>query len=415
MALLDNIGDKLLAFAANRPASDVRQQRITRNLLGDIEQLPQGQVLDSPQFEQLATVNPERAKAIGQPLLALDERREQALATDALRVDKLLDEGFTPQATKLLQNRIDDIIKLGGDPTDTQEILNTLQNEGSAAARTLLRPTLIAGQSRGLIPTGDGSEFKGMNKDKTKAFFLKTDGTIKTVDTGAGVPAADAAEVKSSEILDDGTTIQIMKSGKVNVTGPEGNLIPEGPERAMLIAKAQRFSANLQGDRALQRAGKTQAVKMGKDAFEKLGGIRKGITNLTDAIGALDKGAETGVVASRFPSIRAASIELDNLRNQMGLDVIGGTTFGALSESELAFALDTAIPDTLEGPALKDWLVRKRTAQTKMAEALTKQAKFFSKGGTIAELLEKQERAGGSPPQRTGDQVLTFDAQGNPV
>ena len=111
-----------------------------------------------------------------------------------------------------------------------------------------------------------------------------------------------------------------------------------------------------------------------------------------DAIKALDKGADTGPIISKLPSFRESSIELDNIRNRMGLDVVGSTTFGALSESELAFALDTALPDNLQPKALKTWLKRKQTAQRALAKGLRDAAVFLGKpGNTIADYIERQE------------------------
>lgn len=73
----------------------------------------------------------------------------------------------------------------------------------------------------------------------------------------------------------------------------------------------------------------------------------------------------------------------------MGLDIIGGTTFGALSESELAFALDTALPTKLEGPELRAWIERKKAAQMKLSQELEKAAIYLGKpGNTPAGYLE---------------------------
>lgn len=419
--ILPKIGDFLSAFAQGRQGSDVRQERLTRGLQGQIQALPQGGRLGSAELAQLAVVNPQAATAISNPLAALDQRRQEALFTDALRVDKLLEEGFTPQARTLLENRLQEIQKLGGDPSDTQEILDSLNSGGAAAARKAIRPTIIAGQVQGVLPAPGGGKSLGLSKDQTQHIIQNPDGTITLQPTGIEVPRGTGeSEVKATEILDDGTTVQIMKNGTVNVTDPEGNLIPRGPDRAKIIAQAQRFGAEVQGDRALAREQVKVSQDLGREAFKQLSGIRKSVRTIDDIIKTLDRGAETGLIASRLPSVRAASIELDNLRNQMGLDVIGGTTFGALSESELSFALETALPDTLDPVELKSFLVRKRDAQNKTLKALQAQAKFFSGGGTIQDLLEKQEKAADFRPQPATTEaaagtVLRFDAQGNPI
>ena len=98
--------------------------------------------------------------------------------------------------------------------------------------------------------------------------------------------------------------------------------------------------------------------------------VRTAISNINQALKFVNQGAETGPIARLLPSITEASVNLDNIAGQMGLDLIGATTFGALSESELQFALDTSLPRGLEGPALKEWLMNKRNSQEKLAKRI---------------------------------------------
>lgn len=134
-----------------------------------------------------------------------------------------------------------------------------------------------------------------------------------------------------------------------------------------------------------------QGVAVSGDLFTQFGKVGQSIGNLDQAIAAVDSGADTGVIASRFPSMTQASIELDNIRNQMGLDIVGAGSFGALSESELSFALDTAMPENLDGPELRDWLVRKKAAQTKLRLELLESSVFLNSGNTIGDLLKMKQ------------------------
>ena len=159
-----------------------------------------------------------------------------------------------------------------------------------------------------------------------------------------------------------------------------------------------KFGASTQSkaDIAVDKANRIALSKQASDAsgaaFKGLKNIRSTILNMGDAIRALDKGADTGPIISKLPSFREASIELDNIRGRMGLDVIGSVAFGALSESELAFALDTALPTDLQPKALKTWLKRKQVVQRKLAKGLRDAAVFLGKpGNTIADYIERQE------------------------
>jgi hypothetical protein len=158
-----------------------------------------------------------------------------------------------------------------------------------------------------------------------------------------------------------------------------------------------------------EEAGK-QAIAQSGQAIESLRGVSQSISNIDAAIQAVDDGAKTGVIMSRLPDITAASIELDNVRSRMGLDIVGATTFGALSESELAFALDTALPTRLEPPELRKWLENKKTAQQKLAQELTDAAIFLGKpGNTPAMFLEKKGVEKGKPSAQPAAQDMPAD------
>ena len=120
-----------------------------------------------------------------------------------------------------------------------------------------------------------------------------------------------------------------------------------------------------------------------KRSFESIGKARKSIGNIDRAIKAIDDGANTGFVQGFFPSITTASVELDQLRNELGLDVIGGVTFGALSKGELDLALNTALPTNLSGPALREFLVDKKEAQKNLVLNMQEAVRFLSKPGAM--------------------------------
>ena len=137
---------------------------------------------------------------------------------------------------------------------------------------------------------------------------------------------------------------QTGKIGDVqgNINPLNGNFEPLTEGRPDTQENIQGKISDQQATKAAKKEAAISAIKKSKEAFERIAPIRKNIANFDEAIRLIDEGAETGVVASRLPSVRQASIELDSLQGRLGLDVIGNTTFGALSEAELRFALDTA-------------------------------------------------------------------------
>lgn len=207
-------------------------------------------------------------------------------------------------------------------------------------------------------------------------------------------------KVQSSNILPNGTVVFVTTNGKTRVVGPDGVELT-GQERVDAVRDAEQFGADIQqlrsGARKAGEIGQTEAAK----AFESVGKIRRNISNLDSAIAALDAGATTGVIASKFPNWRASTIELQNVQRQLGLDIIGSVTFGALSEGELSLALETALPLNMNEPQLKDWLIRKKTAQNKLADYITEQARFLSiPGRSLGDWLIQAEKRG-EPPGMT--------------
>jgi hypothetical protein len=194
-------------------------------------------------------------------------------------------------------------------------------------------------------------------------------------------------------------TIKTVESGGVkyyndpNPNSPTfGKLIPLTIDGKPVTAESTGESEGIVA--ASVKAGEQAVIQSGK-IFEQLAPVGTSIANMQDAKRLLGEGARTGAVQSLFPSISAASVALDNVQGQMGLDVIGATTFGALSESELAFALATALPTGLDEPELEAWLDRKIEAQQKLQEELRKAATYLGKpGNTVASYLEALELNG---------------------
>jgi hypothetical protein len=203
--------------------------------------------------------------------------------------------------------------------------------------------------------------------------------------------------VQSSKILDDGTAVIVTKSGRTRVIDTAGNELT-GDARGQAIRDAEAFGAETQMRRAGGRKGAEIGQATALKAFESVGKVRQNIENLNQAISALNRGARTGAIESRFPNWKASSIELQNIQRQLGLDIIGSVTFGALSEGELNLALETALPVTMNERELRDWLQRKITAQTKLADYLSEQARFLSvPGRTINDWLERPPQGAGQP------------------
>lgn len=192
--------------------------------------------------------------------------------------------------------------------------------------------------------------------------------------------------VQSSQIMAGGLVQLVMDDGSIRIVTPK-------IENAQKIRDAEQRAAELQGIRSGERASGTASIKASVSAFTDLATARKSIGLIDEAIEALNAGAQTGTVMSKLPSVQEASKRLDNIQSRMGLNVIQNTTFGSLSEAELAFALSAALPQNLSGPELMRWLQEKREAQNKLAEYLEEAAIFLGQPGNDISTFLAQKRA----------------------
>lgn len=118
-------------------------------------------------------------------------------------------------------------------------------------------------------------------------------------------------------------------------------------------------------DVATAVAGAGQGIKDDTAAVDGLNGMGKTIGLYDEALAQIALGANTGVLENNFPSLFAPSISLQNVANQLGLQVVAGTTFGALSAPELKMAMATGLPTGLQEEDLADWVRRRKIAVEK--------------------------------------------------
>ena len=221
--------------------------------------------------------------------------------------------------------------------------------------------------------------------------FTKT----KVLESATVAESGKASAV--TKIFDNGTTIQALPNGKTVVKGPGGEVVT-GDERVAMLKQAREEQIEFAQTKAGATAAGGAAISQSTKAFEKIGTIKTSIANIDQAINLLDEGAKTGPIVSKLPSIRASSVALDNVQKAMGLDVIGDTTFGALSKGELDLALSKALPTGLKPEALREWLVEKKSAQEKLSTYLEDVAIFLgTPGNTVAGWLDAQRAITGQP------------------
>ena len=144
-------------------------------------------------------------------------------------------------------------------------------------------------------------------------------------------------------------------------------------------------------------------TKAADDMYTQAQKLAESIPNYNDAIAEIDKGASTGKVQGMLPSFRSSTLKFEAAANRLGLNVIGQTTFGALSEGEMKMAMETAVPRGLEGPALRKWLVDKRNAEQKLISELVSAAEYLENGGSRSRLKDLYLQSDSKPEPETVD------------
>ncbi len=315
----------------------------------------------------------------------------QDMATDAIQIKKLA-QTDPMQAQVALAQRIKKIQDRGGDPSDTMAARELLTQGRMDEFMAELDAPILAAQQRGLLNQGM-TEYQRQNLELQRMRLEAQNGDPASVKEYKYFQGLN--EKQKREYLAAKRAGTYYKQGDVTMqadplTGTGTAVVERGAGPATQADVQSTITGQQSVKEAAKEAAKT-AIQKSEEAFDRIEPIRQSIANYDEAIRLIDEGAGTGVIQSKLPSVKQASQELDNLQGRLGLDVVGNTTFGALSEAELRFALDTALPKNLEGPALKQWVQRKKQTQQKLLSYVQQAATYLgTPGNTVAGWVSEQ-------------------------
>ena len=233
----------------------------------------------------------------------------------------------------------------------------------------------------------------------------------RTADLGKsdGPSNLPAEAVAFNDLIKDFTPEQ-QKTAKLVKAGLKGrsmsNAVLSAIESGDVTNLAEATAEIRQAEKFAELTGASRGNAIDK-GFESIVKIDAGIRNIDNGIAALDAGAGVGAIEKMWPSIKSASVALDNVRGQMALDVVGATTFGALSKGELDLAKDIALPTGMDTPELRKYLIDKKAAQGKLRGWYNEQIQFLDQGGTVAGFLRKKSREQGESTSDSGQTGLS--------
>ena len=191
----------------------------------------------------------------------------------------------------------------------------------------------------------------------------------------------------------DGSFSTSNNAGGLTYTDKEGNSFSPGEEGyAKAVQASVESGLQYEGDAAYQTAQGTLRSKQEGSISEKIEIAEGKQAIYGELITAIDNGAQTGYLSDLLPSMTEATVALNNLQGELGLNVLQSTTFGALSKDELKFALSTALPTSMEPEALRRWVVRKQEAQRKLIDYLYEAGDYIGQGGTQFGFMAKKRR-----------------------
>ena len=164
---------------------------------------------NSLEFQQLSTLDPNASAQILSNFNNLDKSRKKALFQDAREARKVLESGDGEGFLNIVSDRLDNIERLGGDPSQTMNVLNAYNSGDIQGALGMLNRTEQAGVDLGLI-----KDLSGGN-----------------------------VSVQSSKILDDGSVIQVLKGGGRQVISTTGEILTgEAAKNAVRVSRDQAFN-----------------------------------------------------------------------------------------------------------------------------------------------------------------------------
>jgi len=344
-----------------------------QNLLGNVQQFQNLQ--DAPLRRQLLQ------SQVEQQQVASDLARFESVAQGATEILPDLESDNPEAALQKLQLRRERLIQQGRPTQDTDQAIQMLSTpEGQLQLTEDARNVVNRATQQGLL--------------------------------GRTQPQLTAEQRNRQELLriaEDQQASDVQRRAALIELGIEPRAVGSALQTISETGQAEQIAETSEIIKQREEFGKKTGASRAKSidtGFERIGKIDQNIRNIDRAIGAIDRGASTGVIESRFfPNIRAATRELNQVRNELALDVIGSVTFGALSEGELRLAQDTALDTGLEPDALKDFLQRKRSAQEKLRGYFQQQIDFLDQGGTVAGFLREQRRQQGASNQTTDQQA----------
>ena len=353
------------------------------------EQMKQMQLMNSPGFRAAVQARPASNTPSSVPQMQPAPQMQQAPPVQA---QQQAPQGLLARMGAGIQNFRSDpermarlqmglnSMRLNPDQGIAASAANTIQQSQERRTAGLdANKTVALLRSKGHIQLADMvAANPSMAKEALKAL------TTRQMGTDFSSKNIGSIQTAQEDILENGVVI-VKKGGQYTynqnpnaVTGEQYTIVPLAGSGLTDVAQNDMILAQKKAEWDM-----TQGLKKGDEVFSKFNIIDQQIRNFQRAGELVSEGAKTGFIQKFLPSTSAATTELRQIANTMGIDIINSATFGALSATELRLALETGFDQNLSGDALVEYIQNKIAAQTKLRNALMPEVQMLLGGSGL--------------------------------
>lgn len=347
-------------------------------------------------LRRLADQDPETfinfAKVMGIP--PNDGARLQQLSDDVYTLSDIAQQDPT-QAISYAQQLKDQRAGMGLETPELDRFLVAAQEDPNKAIKT----TLILNQS---LNRGRIAEQELANREmalKERGLDIKEKGLDMGV--SGGQPLATEVLVTPNGVVRVNRDPRVPAAQAVEQLSLDGKPIQSYMTDPNLKERLSGASEKGKGEAK-------SVVDYKNELFKSIGSNTRLVDRLDFAIEQLDKGAQTGVIYNKLPNIQEASILVDVVRKEIGMEVLGSGLLGVNpTDRDVDFALTTAIPDSLSPEALKRELSRRSKTLKELIVAQNRYYDLLDEGyskGDILRLARKEREARDQKPDQKTDQ-----------
>jgi len=319
----------LQQLAQGRQELEQRNKSIENNRIASekLRTFQQSQASGNPDYEafnEAVLLSPELSKNVLAGIGVQEKRQGLDAADFAVKAASVIDN--RPEFMNLVKQRIERIQARGGDPKDTIALAESYLQGDVEGARNSIKAVSAALANQGYL-----------DKDVWADVF--------------GVGGASGNKVQSSNILDDGTVVQVLSNGETRVVDASGKAL-QGDARANAIQNAQNYGVGLQSSRAGGRTAATINARVAgggvADQVEAEGaGAGKGIaTRRQDFI---DRGVSA---AEGLPTVKRALTLLNSVGtggfDKMAIQARQAFGIEGADEGELSYNLGKSVLSQLK-------------------------------------------------------------------